>query len=113
MGLLGNNSDQLPVHSNPEKTQHRDVLPEGKPRGVAEHNGKTFEEAGVASSDYKEHEYDVEAEFNRAGKMRDEEVYGTHSDGKDEGAKSGGMMDKVMDKLVSYHGFRLLYTTLD
>jgi hypothetical protein len=112
MGPTDNESDASSSLPPPSSlgVQHRDVLPQGKPRGVATVNGKSFEEAGIQGSDYKEHEYDPKHIWEEAEKGRDRETWGSVSSGStadseapssNEGGDGSGMMAKMVSLVKS------------
>jgi hypothetical protein len=92
MTLFGKKEEPIPVSKKPEDIQHKEVLPQGKPKGVAEVNGKSFEEAGVEPSTYKEDEYDVDKQFEEGAEIRNRELYG----GVETKENESGLMDKLV-----------------
>ncbi|UZJ54095.1 hypothetical protein CBS101457_003415 [Exobasidium rhododendri] len=89
MGLFGKETEALPPHSSSD-VQHRHILPEGKPRGIATENGLSFKEAGVQESAYKKEEYDPEQIWEEAKRGRNRETWGSVSSGS---TSSGGTTD--------------------
>lgn len=105
MGLFNKEKE---LSSQQAQADHREVLPQGKPRGVATENGQSFEEAGVEPSLYKEEEYDVERTYQDASIARDRGVFGSVSSGSTD--DSTGSYDtgnapatqpSIIDKMVS------------
>jgi hypothetical protein len=81
MGLFGKETAGAPKVTSQDEPQHRDILPHGKPRGVATENGTTFEDAGIKASAYEPEEYDTEETYKQAERGRNRETYGSISSG--------------------------------
>lgn len=86
--------EKQPHEHSVSQLEHRHVLPQGKPRGVATENGKSFEEAGIEGSNYKDHEYDLEPTVEAT--KRNASLSTSSGSSAESSGGGGGLLGKVV-----------------